>query len=233
MSNEAPRPLKSDVLERLKAEITFSAVVDVGVREMTEELIAHFPHLQHFLFEPVPNFFPAIRHNYQSLNAVLCPVALTDAQTQKYILVTSISNNGIPTHGQLVDSYKEPDGKQVISCDPTQIMRFDETNIEVPDNFLLKVDVDGHDTHVLRGFGDHIKRASVIIVESTIQHVAERIALCSNFGFQLYDIVDLIYYGTSLYQFDLVFVRKELYSKEMFPGFSPFEPDKWKALEIQ
>ncbi len=53
-----PRPSKSNLLQRLKeAGVPITEIVDVGVREKTEELLKAFPEKRHHLFEPARPFF--------------------------------------------------------------------------------------------------------------------------------------------------------------------------------
>jgi hypothetical protein len=104
-------------------------------------------------------------------------------------------------------------------------------NAAVARNFLLKVDVDGADLQVLEGFGDCLRMASVVIVEMTFTTFTQRAQFLTGSGFQLIDIVDLVYYGDCLYQFDAVFLRHDLSTSFVRPPIADFRRDLWQPFE--
>jgi FkbM family methyltransferase len=214
----------------IDGDIPIEHIVDVGVRECTPELIKYFPEKRHLLFEPMKQFFPEIEENYSEIDHSLLPIALSNKSVSNYLVTSSLRHDGETTHSQISDVPKEVDGKHITSCEEIEVRRFDELNLDVPENFLLKVDVDGKDTEVLEGFGVELTRASVVFVEVTVKHVVSRLACLYDAGFQLVDVVDMVYYGNSIYQFDAVCVRTDLVTEALVPGFTPFEPERWKPV---
>lgn len=229
-----PKPKKTDVLRRLKQITQISAVVDVGVRECTSELISEYPDVKHYLFEPVSTFFSDIKTNYRSINYELFPVALSNENSLLYLEQRSLNHNGIVTHSAISSEKSLVDGSYVILCDPIQVFRYEDMDISnvIPNNFLLKVDVDGKDLEVVKGFGDKINNASIIIIEATYTTLLDRLAYIHSKGFQLVDIVDIVYYGYGVYQFDLVFVRSDLINSTLRPSLIKFEEKLWSPLNI-
>lgn len=227
----SPRPVKSDALLRLRSVIDFSLVIDVGVNKKTGDLISVFPDKKHILFEPVTTFHKAMRENYKDLEYEIRSVALSDTSGKLYLKVTSVNENGRPTHSQITPNRVDVDGKKIISCEEIRVARFDSLDIKYEPDYLLKVDVDGKDKEVLVGFGKHLRQAAAIVIECTFKTILERMELCYDKGFQLFDIVDLFYYGPGLYQCDLVFVRKDLVTEELRPKISPFKKEMWQAFK--
>ncbi len=224
-------PSKRNLFSRLqRLNVPISEVVDVGVRESTQELIDYFPKLTHHLFEPVPSFFPAIRKNYALVPHVLNPLALSDTNETQYLSVTSLQRDGIATHSRIVNEARLVDGVEVISCDPIAIRRFDSLPSIYKQDFLLKVDVDGFDLQVLRGFGAKLRMASVVVVEATYMNFVERAAHLDQNGFQLLDIVDIVYYGDALYQMDIAFIRRDLVTNAVRPSMANFQRSLWRAF---
>ena len=90
--------------------------------------------------------------------------------------------------------------------------------IDYEKNFFLKIDVDGHDLEVVKGFEERINDASIIQIEATYKRIAETINILSNKDFRLISLVDQIYYGPSFWQCDLIFVRNDLLDDNLAPN---------------
>lgn len=227
---QPPLPSKTSTLERIKAFVPTTSVVDVGVREQTKELVSVFPHLKHHLFEPAKEFFGDIEKFYKGIDHTLYPLALSDADSTIYLVIRSLEKNGVATHSGISDTAPPVDGLEVLAVTPIDVKRFDSIGMDIEKNFLLKVDVDGKDLHVLRGFGSMLKLASSVIVECTCYSMIERMSFVQAAGFGIVDMVDFVYYGPSLYQFDAVFVRNDLLSLDVRPNIREFDPALWRSV---
>lgn len=231
--NEHPVPTKLDTLNRLiNKKIPISCVVDIGVNEHTHELIQCFGHLKHYLFEPVSLYFNEISKNYMEIDYELYPIALSDENSEVYLVLKSIHKDGIVTHSWISNDPVSVDGSEIVGCERVEVKRFVDLPLSniISHNFLLKVDVDGKDLNVVKGFGEKISVASVIIIECTYNNLLERMDFIRNSGFTLFDIVDITYYGPSIYQFDMVFVRNDLLTSELRPPIQNFRRDFWHTL---
>ena len=231
MIDTRPLPFKRNCLERLQKTMSLSCIVDVGVQKATPELIDVFPDKKHYLFEPVTFFHEEIKSNYANLNYHLYPIALSDIQESMYVVTSSLNANGVPTHGHIIDKPVDIDGNKIINCTTVEVNRFDQLDLDIEKDFLLKVDVDGKDLEVLKGFGELLGSAAVIIVEATFRSIASRMACCLASGFQLMDIVDIVYYGQSIYQCDLVFIRDDLLTKDIRPSMQNFKREQWAPFK--
>jgi FkbM family methyltransferase len=223
-----PAPFKMDALQRIRmADIPVSEVVDVGVRELTQQLIAAFPDKHHRLFEPVSTFFPDIERNYAATAHTLHPMALSNEDVEAFLVLSSLNEDGKVTHSQINPRPEPVDGMKIIDCQPVAVRRFDNLGIQVQDDFLLKVDVDGLDLQVLEGFGRELSRASVVVVEVTYGTIFARMDHLGKCGFDLFDIVDIVYYGNSFYQADIIMLRRDLRTTAVSPTFNPFIAEAW------
>lgn len=228
----SPFPAKDNLFKRLLAcGIPISEVVDVGVREGTVELVVNFPKLKHHLFEPEKAFFRHVAENYKNIDHVLYHKALGSRNERRYLVTTSLEKNGQPTHSAICATRPAViDGREVLAAEEFRIERFDSLGIEMAKNSLLKIDVDGLDTEVLAGFGEKLKLASVVVIESTLPFMVERMNLLQAAGFALIDIVDIAYYGPSLYQLDLCFLRNDLLSDALRPDITRFKGALWTQI---
>lgn len=224
-----PKPSKIDSLKRLRENIPISCIVDVGVQVCTSELIKLFPDKKHYLIEPVPFFFEKIKENYKDVDHQILPYALADIESDAFIVMSSLHKNGKITHSHIRSNPSTVDGKHIIESIKIKVRRFDQLEIshKIKDDFLCKIDVDGQDLNVAKGFGEKIKTASAVIIEATTKTAPERMIFLSRQGFALFDIVDLFYYGQSLYQFDLIYVRNDLFTEVMSPKISDFKSELW------
>lgn len=225
-------PTKQNVLSRISRSTQVTSIIDVGVRECTAELIQQFPTLTQYLFEPVSLFFNAINRNYSTIPHELFPMALSDVDESLYLVLTALNGDGKATHSKISDEPVAVDGLRIVDCHLIEVRRFDSLELanSIPKNFLLKVDVDGKDLNVVKGFGDKLGLASVIIIECTYASALDRMGYLRSQGFELIDFVDLVYYGDSLYQFDAVFVRKDLVGPALRPPIASFKRELWSPL---
>jgi hypothetical protein len=136
--------------------------------------------------------------------------------------------NGVVTHTYILEAPVELDDF-TLECEPVDIERFDALDLSIPTNSLIKIDTDGHDIQAALGFGRILSTASVIIIEATFSKLAETLSVVSAEGFDLIDIVDIIYYGESVYQCDLVFARSSLVNNKLRPNFTNFQIDLWNS----
>jgi FkbM family methyltransferase len=229
-----PKPTKQDALVRLQSCVPITSIVDVGVRECTGELIKAFPEKHHYLFEPVATFHPTIKKHYASIPHTLFQMALSEENSTLYLIETALEADGRVTHSRISNKQETCDGQRVVACSPLPVRRFDglEVATSLAGDFLLKVDVDGKDLEVLKGFGQQLRRASVVVVECTVPTLLPRIGYIAAEGFSLIDLVDIVYYGKALYQLDAVLVRNDLITADLRPPIQNFERSLWSPVSF-
>jgi len=198
--------------------VPVKSVIDIGVLTGTQPLMEVFPDIKHHLFEPVDTHFETISSNYRKLSHELHHVALSDKDGSAYLACRSIYHDDKVTHSEVVSKkVSTEDVPGLISCKEIRLAKLDsilgETDAQEP--YLIKIDVDGHEMKVLKGTVDTLKKSSIIVIEAplnkaSLPHFFERSNFLLDHGFHLLDIVDLAYYDGTLWQVDLVFVRKDI-----------------------
>lgn len=216
-----PFPSKLNALQRLKSfGVPIQCIIDVGAHEQTYELRMMFPDLPHLLFEPVKEFHPKIRENYEGMTFEIFPHAVSSHSGSGQLQTYSVDGGGV-THSSLTST---DDGSDSVS--DVQTVRLDEflAARSDPTPYLLKIDVDGYEVPIIESAAGARDDISCIIVEATIETLQERLIAVTALGFQLIDIIDSCYYHGVLSQVDLVFVSTAVY------GLADLRP--WQTKEF-
>jgi FkbM family methyltransferase len=194
----------SDSLKTLRnAGLQVSAVIDVGVQHDTKELRVAYPDVPHLLFEPIVEYHDAIRASYEGVNYQLIGSAVSSSSGTLLLKQVRADADGVVSH--VMNGEVEGQGTRRVPC-----VALDDffAQHEVAKPYLLKVDVDGTESDILRGAASTMRDCSCLIVETTMPFVEERCRLARESGLRLWDIVDFNFYHGSLYQVDLIFVSE-------------------------
>lgn len=231
----------------LELGVPVKSVLDVGVLHGTDALMQNFPHLRHYLFEPIDEHFETIRKNYARMDYDLHHVALSDTDGQAWQIGLSNDGSGRITHSQIsdkpiaLDNTSDANGRRdnsIVDCRQIDKARLDTlvAKLQPPTPYLLKIDVDGHEIPILKGALDTLKDASVVVIEATAPTLLARGQILAEHGFQLIDIVDFAYYAGVLHQVDLIFVRNDLLedNAKLRPMQQrPFRTDQWYPVSYK
>jgi FkbM family methyltransferase len=233
-------PLMEDSLRTLVAfGVPVQSVIDVGVQNMTEQLINVFPNLKHILVEPVESYIDQIRKSYQGVEHEIHNVALSDANGSAFQVGLAEDGGDSITHSFLSDrKITREEREQVRECKPIRKITLDSliVDLQIPYPSLLKIDVDGHELPILKGARNALGHISVVVVEATLGTTLERAGFMKNNGFQLFDVVDPAYYYGVLSQVDLIFVRNDIWEQndDLRPWQTKtFDWEHWKPLYRQ
>jgi FkbM family methyltransferase len=220
----------SDSLKILKnSGLQVSAVIDVGVQHDTKDLRLGFPDVPHFLFEPIEEYHDAIRARYCGMDYQLIGSAVSSSSGTLLLEQVRSDSAGVVSH--VMNGEVEGQGIRRVPC--VSLDDFVAQN-EIAKPYLLKVDVDGAETDILRGAARAMSDCSCLIVETTMPFLEERCRLARESGLRLWDIVDFNFYHGSLYQVDLIFVSERQIAR--CPALDPynainqgFEASAWFA----
>lgn len=211
-------------------------VVDIGVLSGTGFLVEFFPKAKHHLFEPVDRFFDVIRAGYQGLDFELHHLAVSSTCGMAFQIGVSADGSAKVTHSY-VSGQERAVGEitaqgVVIECKPVNTVTLDDFFKKTPidGNYLLKIDVDGHEMPIINGGQATVAGADLVIVEATMRTLMERANAISALGFELLEIVDLCYYHRLLSQVDLVFVNRNVIKRhaDLQPWVTKkFSFDQW------
>jgi FkbM family methyltransferase len=210
-------PTVESLLSQLRGlDLDVRNVVDVGVLSGTGFLVEYFPKAKHHLFEPVDRFFDVIRAGYQGLEFDLHHLAVSSTSGMAFQVGVSADGSARVTHSYVSVQERavgEITGQGVvIECKPVKTVSLDEFFGQTPleGNYLLKIDVDGHEMPIIEGAQATVAGADLVIVEATMPTLLERANAISKLGFELLEVVDLCYYHRLLSQVDLIFVNRRV-----------------------
>ncbi|WP_187278194.1 FkbM family methyltransferase [Methylobacterium sp. WL7] len=215
----------------LRAGLNVGTVIDVGVQRDSPDLRQLFSSVPHILFEPVLEYHEDIHRAYAGVNYKLEPVALSDRYGPFLLREVRADADGVVSHVSPAEGHEA--SLRTVQR-KTLDGYVDETSPAKP--YLIKIDVDGHETEILKGARRALFDASCVIVETTLHHLPERLRLAEVAGLALWDIVDMTYYDGCLYQCDLVFIpdRADGLIRRLDPrmriAFEAFDPAVWYSL---
>lgn len=198
---------KEDALRTLRRKgLDVGTILDVGVQFDTPELRTQFADVHQVLFEPIAEYHETIRHNYAGLSYEIVQAAVSDKEGEMHFhSIRTSEETGYVSHVRPAEKeWPATRSAQSITLDGFLATR------ALPGPYLLKIDVDGHETAILEGATNTLYHSACLIVETTMPHLPDRCALAKNAGMCLWDIVDLAYYEGNLYQVDLIFLPYSL-----------------------
>jgi len=226
-------PTKLSSFQYIKEHINFDpTIVDIGVQYETKELKTVFCESKHLLFEPVSEYYPAIKSNYANIDHQIFEIALSNCNQDSFLSTHSLFGDGQISHSSISDE-KSSNSRVIPIRKLDSIIPEIERETSLVQPFVLKIDVDGVELQILEGSTETLAKTFCVIVEAplSINHnfFAERFLFLHNHGFILWDIVDFCYYKQNLSQVDLVFLSESFKRKLDFSPWSDgqFQGNEW------
>jgi FkbM family methyltransferase len=142
----------------------FKTVIDIGANEGSFIKAANyvFPDAKIYAFEPQTKFYDLIK-NLQ--NVIAFNFGLWNAEDEAVFYINS-ENTGASSFLKPLDDYMKYIGtKSQISENILQRKRFDKLNITIERPCFVKIDVEGAEEKVLKGFGDKLKEVDILQIE--------------------------------------------------------------------
>ena len=188
-------------------------VIDVGAAHGTLPLYELFPEARFILLEPLDEFSPALREIVRGLKHAECLVAAAARKPGKVIL---------NVHPDLVGSslYKEEEGAHVDGIErtvPAVTLNDVCAERETQPPYLIKIDTQGSELHVLDGADRIMAETDFIIMEASLfgffkggPQILHTTRYMKERGFVVYDVFDLRYrpLDGAMAQVDLAFVQE-------------------------
>jgi FkbM family methyltransferase len=198
---------KEDALRTLRRKgVPVGTILDVGVQFETVELRKQFADVHHVLFEPITEYHETIRQRYEGLSFEIVDAAVSDKEgVMEFHSIRSSEETGYVSHVRPAEN-----AWPATRSAPRITLDGYLADHPLPGPYLLKIDVDGHETAILEGAKQTLRDCACLIVETTMPHLPDRCALAKAAGMCLWDIVDFAYYEDSLYQVDLIFLPYSL-----------------------
>ena len=188
-----------------------ATVIDVGVADGTYELYQSFPKSKFLLVEPIKEFEDSLKAICKRYDAIYKIAAATSQNETTFINIAPDLDGSSILKSK--ESYVDCKVREVPAVRIDNLV--DELGLKEP--FLLKVDAEGGEIHVLRGAVRTMKLTEVIILEVSLFQFAEDepqffdiVAFLKQKGFVVYDIVGHSYrpLDNALAQVDIVFVKE-------------------------
>jgi FkbM family methyltransferase len=226
-------PLKDQALRVLiNRGIRIGTVLDVGVLNGTPELKAHFPGAMHLLFEPVTEFIPAIQRNYKGIRHEIVNVAVSDATGETVLALEKVVD--VPgqefSHSHIVSKASEGSSHRTVPM--TTLDHFLEGR-DLPEPYLLKIDIDGHELAAIAGATQTLKKCAAVMVEAQVAELSQRISAVADQGFVLFDLAEPCYYDNALWQCDAILLREDLH-RRFFAQIEPdFDASKYSIFQVR
>jgi FkbM family methyltransferase len=237
-NNVVPRPrrgpLKNQALNIINRRgIRIGTVLDVGVLDGTPELKAHFPSAFHLLFEPLVELNPVIARNYRAVRHEIANVAVSDKSGETVLWLERLFDvQGAEfSHSHVAAAAQPaPDGKVQRKVPMTTLDDFLRDR-DLPEPYLLKIDIDGHELAAIAGATETLKKCAVVIVEAQVAELPQRISAIASQGFVLFDLVEPCYYDHSLWQCDAVFLREDVHRRHFADFSAGFDRAKYSMFK--
>lgn len=156
-------------LRLLSQSITFEEIIDVGANEGQFALMARFcwPDATIDCFEPDPSTFEKLKRNHGNDSKISCyPFALGDKEEY---LDLYINENSVQNSFLIEKRYRVGETTRV----PVKTLDMLYRDLNTQKKRLLKIDVQGYELQVLKGFQDNIATVSHLLVEISLMDVFE------------------------------------------------------------
>lgn len=188
-----------------------SVCIDVGAASGTHSIYTAFPDAFHVAFEPLEDFQNDLRLALKPYKHEIYQCALMDRPKEQKILR---QKNNLYTSSLMHSRRKNEEN--LISV-PIKTLDDVMSSHNISGEYLIKTDCQGADLFVLRGGKKTLKRAEIIIVETSLfkfwgRHQPDffRIVRFMHLnGFAVYDILEGMFrpHDNALGQIDLVFAK--------------------------
>lgn len=157
-------------------KLDINTIIDIGSNEgqFILSISRILPNRKIIAFEPIKDCYDKLVANTSALNVVYNNCGLSDANTTAEINVSKnfVSSSILPMENFHKKLYPESKytGRQTI-----ELKKLDDVmkGIEVNENVLLKVDVQGYEHKVIMGGEETIRRAAVVIIEYSYEPIYE------------------------------------------------------------
>ncbi len=226
-------PIKNQALNVIvRRGIKIGTVLDVGVLDGTPELKAHFPGAFHLLFEPVAELNAVIARNYRGIRSEIANVAVSDKSGETEIWLERLFDvQGAEfSHSHVATAQPAPDGHVHRTVPMTTLDDFLKSR-DLPEPYLLKIDIDGHELAAIAGATETLKKCAMVMVEAQVAELPQRISAIASQGFVLFDLAEPCYYDHALWQCDAIFLREDVHRAHFAQFGDGFDPSKYTMFK--
>lgn len=196
-------------------------IIDIGAAggETTSIFAKAFPYSQIYAYEPIQSTFDLLRKKTASyLNVhIFCKAIGYNKGNKQMNIAERI------TCSSLFEMEKNISNKffaQNIKNVGTNSIEIDTLDASLPDNCnvnLIKMDVQGYELEILKGGNNTLERTAIILLEMQNHQLYVGAPKYYNLdeylrtkGFELYDIIPSIRQDKKLYEWDAIYINKQI-----------------------
>ena len=188
-------------------------IIDIGANEGDFIMASKhfFPEAKIYAFEPQEEFYNLIK-NIPKVTAFNFGLWDKDGKSTFY---KNKDNTGASSFLKPTKNYNRFIGRIDDLSEVTLLQkRFDKINLKIERPCFVKIDVEGAEEKVLRGFGDRLKEVDVLQIEWFFKNIHENqmklgklIPLLEKYGFSGFVQIELVYKGNKPYLCDLILFK--------------------------
>ena len=213
MPREITRTFPEFFVQLKKLGFSPSTCIDVGAASGTDSIYKAFPNALHVAFEPLEDFQDQLKKILKPYRHEIHQCALMDTDGEKPILRQTAN---LYTSSLMHSRSSEDERLSSVA-----VKKLDDVMAEhdLAGGLLIKTDCQGADLFVLKGGLQTLKKADIVIVETSLfkfwgpnhPDFFEIIRFMRQRGFVVYDILDGIFrpHDKALGQVDLVFAKNK------------------------
>lgn len=227
------------VLENAKAAgLAPGAVIDVGFAIGTEGLFGVFEGAQNFLIEPIAEMEPAMKAFCEKNpnSRYLLAAASEENGVKRMVARRAVGASGFHSNPKVGDA----EHRDIPTVTLDSVIR----DYALPGPFVIKMDVEGHELHVLRGASETLRQTELIMLEISVWNDIRRRGSASlmdvfrfmeEAGFGFYDIIEPHYrpLDGALAVFDGVWARNDGALRTSFSFRSPEQAAQAQKSQAQ
>ncbi|MCU0354276.1 MAG: FkbM family methyltransferase [Cytophagales bacterium] len=150
------------------------AVLDIGANtgQFAQRIHELLPNAQIFSFEPISECYNELVRNTASIGVKTYPFALGDSNESVAINVSRHSPSSSLL--EMADLHHQTfAGTEYDHQETIQVKRLDDVaaTLSLPEPFMAKIDVQGFEDRVIRGGGETLRRADLIVIETSFREL--------------------------------------------------------------
>jgi FkbM family methyltransferase len=158
------------------SKLNIGTIIDIGSNEgqFIGQINQVIPGKKIIAFEPIKQCFEKLVVNTKNLNVLAFNCGLSDLNgtTEINISQNFVSSSILPMAKLHKNLYPE---SNYVNTQIIELKRLDDAikDVTLRDNILIKMDVQGYENKVIAGGEETIKKAAILIVESSFQPIYE------------------------------------------------------------
>ena len=171
-------------------------IIDVGANqgEYTQKIFSSFPNFNYILFEPQKDIFDKCLKKFENqTNFKIYNFGLFSENIEKNIYKSG-TKNGLASIYDRKHEINDDVKYDFQKSNLIKLKRFDKLGLKIDNIKLIKIDVEGAELDVLKGFGEYLKKTFLIQFEwgraqlDSKNSFFEYWKILSKYGFEIYRI---------------------------------------------